>query len=331
MQYTKLGNAGIEVSRVGLGCMSFGGAKSGRHNWTLDDDAARPVLRAAVEGGINFFDTANTYSAGDSERMLGEMLPEFTRRDSTVIATKVFGRTHEGPNTAGLSRKAIMQEAENSLRRLKTDYIDLYQIHRFDRSVPIEETLEALNDLVRAGKVLYLGASTMRAWEFAQAVYLQKQHGWAQFVSMQNYYNLLFREEEREMIPFAAAHGVGITPWSPLARGRLTRPRGKTSARSQNDVFGSMLIADVDYVTQSDDAVIDAVEAVAAERESSMAEVALQWLLGRSGVTSPIVGARTVQSVEETIRNVEAEPLTPDQIARLEKPYVPHPIVDVLS
>src|ERR1700744_561668 len=233
MKYTKLGRTGMDVSRICLGCMSYGVPERGTHPWVLDNDQARPFIQKAIELGINFFDTANVYSEGTSEEIVGRALRDFAKRDEIVLATKVFGRMHEGPNGAGLSRKAIMSEIDASLRRLGTDYVDLYQIHRWDYETPIEETLEALNDLVRAGKVRYVGASSMAAWQFANMLHLQRAHGWARFVSMQNYLNLLYREEEREMLPLCRDEGIAIIPWSPLARGRLTRDWEATSARSE--------------------------------------------------------------------------------------------------
>ena len=273
MQYTKLGSTGLDVSRIALGCMSYGAPDRGRHSWSLDDEASRPFIRAAVEAGINFFDTANVYSAGTSEEIVGRALKEYAQRDEIVLATKVHGQMHEGPNGKGLSRKAILAEIDHSLRRLGTDYVDLYQIHRWDPTVPIEETIEALHDVVKAGKARYLGASSMWAWQFSQALYTADRHGWTRFVSMQDHYNLLNREEEREMLPLCADQGIGVIPWSPLARGRLTRDWDESSARAETDEFGKTLYH------ESDRDIVDAVAAVAGERDVPRAQVALAWLL----------------------------------------------------
>src|SRR3989440_6465758 len=238
MEYTKLGRTGLDVSRICLGCMSYGGGNLGNHAWSLPEEESRPFIKKALEAGINFFDTANRYSLGSSEEILGRAIKDFARRDEIVIATKVYGRMRPGPNGAGLSRKAIFAEIDNSLRRLGMDYVDLYQIHRFDHDTPIEETLEALHDVVKAGKTRYIGASSMHAWQFGKALYLADLHGWTRFVSMQNHWNLLYREEEREMAPLCIDQGIGVIPWSPLARGRLTRPWDSTTARSEHDEFG---------------------------------------------------------------------------------------------
>jgi 1-deoxyxylulose-5-phosphate synthase len=317
MKYVKLGRTGLDVSVICLGCMSYGDPARGGHPWSLDEDASRPFYRAAIEAGINFFDTANVYSAGSSEEIAGRALQEFANRDEVVIATKVHGPMREGPNAAGTSRKAIMAEVDHSLRRLGTDYIDLYQIHRLDGRTPIEETLEALHDVVKAGKVRYIGASSMYAWQFAKLLYTADAHGWTRFVSMQNHYNLLNREEEREMLGLCADQGIGVIPWSPLARGRLARPWDEVTERSETDEFGRFLYQPADQV------VVDRVGEVAAERGVSMAQVATAWILSKPVVTAPIIGATKPHHIDDAVAAVELE-LTADEIARLEEPYVPH-------
>jgi 1-deoxyxylulose-5-phosphate synthase len=319
VQYTKLGSTGLDVSRIALGCMSYGQPDRGGHPWSLDDEASRPFIRAAVEAGINFFDTANVYSAGTSEEIVGRALKEYAQRDEIVLATKVHGQMHEGPNGKGLSRKAILAEIDHSLRRLGTDYVDLYQIHRWDPTVPIEETIEALHDVVKAGKARYLGASSMWAWQFSQALYTADRHGWTRFVSMQDHYNLLNREEEREMLPLCADQGIGVIPWSPLARGRLTRDWDESSARSETDEFGKTLYHETDRD------IVDAVAAVAGERGVPRAQVALAWLLHQPTVTAPIVGATKLAHLSDAVAAVELE-LTDDEVARLEAPYAPHEV-----
>lgn len=323
MNYIKLGNTGLEVSRLCLGCMTYGIPDRGSHAWTLDEEKSRPLIRKAVEAGINFFDTANVYSDGTSEEIVGKALKEFTRREEVVIATKVHGRMHEGPNGAGLSRKAILQEVDNSLRRLGTDYIDLYQIHRFDYGVPVEETLEALHDIVKAGKVRYIGASSMFAWQFAKMLHTSKANGWARFATMQNYVNLLYREEEREMLPLCRAEGIGVIPWSPLARGRLTRPWDATTERTESDAFGKTLYA---QTVEADRKVIEAVAAIAQARGVPAAQVALAWVLSKQEVTAPIVGASRAGHLDDALAAVEFQ-LTDEEIAALESRYVPHAVV----
>ena len=323
MEYVRLGRTGLQVSRLCLGCMSYGAPDRGPHPWTLDEASSRPFLKRAVESGINFFDTANVYSDGTSEEIIGRALKEYARRDEVVIATKVHGRMHPGPNGAGLSRKAILQEVDASLKRLGTDYIDLYQIHRWDYDVPIEETLEALNDVVRAGKARYIGASSMYAWQFAQALALSDRNGWARFVSMQNYLNLLYREEEREMLPLCAKEGIGVIPWSPLARGRLTRDWDTKTARVETDAFGKMLYGKTDA---SDKAVVEAVAKVAAARKLPRARIALAWVLSKPVVTAPIVGATRMEHLDDAIAALELK-LTSAEIATLEQPYLPHPVL----
>jgi aryl-alcohol dehydrogenase-like predicted oxidoreductase len=323
MEYVKLGSTGLDVSRLCLGCMTYGVPERGTHPWTLDEEKSRPLLRQAVEAGINFFDTANIYSDGTSEEIVGRALKEFTRRDEVVIATKVHGRMHPGPNGAGLSRKAILQEIDNSLRRLGTDYVDLYQIHRFDPEVPIEETLEALHDVVKAGKARYLGASSMYAWQFATMLHVAEANGWTRFATMQNYVNLLYREEEREMLPLCEAEGVGVIPWSPLARGRLTRPWNAETERTQSDAFGKSLY---EHTAEADRQVIEAVAEVAAARAVPPAQVALAWVLAKPMVSAPIVGASKPGHLEDAVAALELV-LSEEEIARLEAPYVPHAVV----
>ncbi|WUH89199.1 aldo/keto reductase [Streptomyces sp. NBC_00433] len=319
MDYLKLGTTGLDVSRICLGCMSYGVADRGTHSWTLDEEASRPFVRQAVEAGINFFDTANVYSDGTSEAIVGRALADFARRDEIVLATKVHGRMRPGPNGGGLSRKAIMTEIDHSLRRLGTDYVDLYQIHRWDRTTPIEETMEALHDVVKAGKARYIGASSMYAWQFSKAQYVAERHGWTRFVSMQDHYNLLYREEEREMLPLCADQGVGVIPWSPLARGRLTRAWDTTSARSETDEFGKTLYQD------SDRHIVDAVAGIADERGVTRAQVALAWLLRQPAVTAPIVGATKAQHLDDAIAAVDLR-LSDDECKRLEEHYTPRGI-----
>ncbi len=320
MEYTTLGRTGLKVSRLTLGCMSYGIPSRGRQPWSLGPDEATPFFRQALDAGINFFDTANVYSDGTSEEITGATLLSMVPRDEVVIATKVHGRMHSDVNGEGLSRKAIMREVENSLRRLGTDYIDLYQIHRWDYSTPIEETLLALHDLVRSGKVRYIGASSMHAWQFAQALYLADLHGWTRFVSMQNYYNLLYREEEREMLPLCAHEGIGVIPWSPLARGRLTRAWDTPTARSESDDFGRTLYSDVDRP------IVDVVSRLAEARGVPRAQIALAWVLSKSVVTSPIVGATKSHHLDDAVAALSLE-LTSEEINALESDYRPHGIV----
>lgn len=322
MQYVKLGRTGLDVSRICLGCMTFGVPERGAHPWTLDEEKSRPIIKQAVEAGINFFDTANVYSDGTSEEIVGRALKDFARRDEIVLATKVHGRMHPGPNGAGLSRKAILQEIDNSLRRLGTDYVDLYQIHRFDYDVPIEETLEALNDVVRMGKVRYIGASSMYAWQFATMLHVADANGWTRFCTMQDHLNLLYREEEREMLPLCAAEGIGVIPWSPLARGRLARAFDETTARSQSDEFGKGLYT---HAIDSDRRIVEAVAALAEARGVTRAEVALAWVLSKPEVTAPIIGASRPGHLEEAIAALDLT-LGADEIAQLEAPYVPRAV-----
>jgi len=319
MEYVPLGASGLQVSRIVLGCMSFGEPQRGAHPWTLPPDQARPFIVAALEAGITTFDTANVYSAGSSEEILGEVLRDVARREEVVVATKVHGRMGPGPNGGGLSRGAILTQVEASLRRLGTDYIDLYQIHRYDPQTPIEETMQALHDLVRTGKVRYLGASSMWAWQFAQAQHAAELNGWTPFVSMQDQYNLLMREEEREMHPFCLDIGVGVLPWSPLARGRLTRERQTTTERSRTDEFGATLYR---HAEESDRRIVEAVAGIAAERGVSRAQVALAWLLHQPAVTAPIVGTTKPEHLTDAVTAVDLE-LSDDELRRLEEHYTP--------
>ena len=319
MQYVKLGSTGMDVSRICLGCMSYGVPDRGAHLWSLDEAASEPFIKQAVEAGINFFDTANVYSDGTSEEIVGRALADFARRDEIVLATKVHGRMRPGPNGGGLSRRAIMTELDHSLTRLGTDHIDLYQIHRWDPHTPVEETMEALHDVVKAGKVRYIGASSMYAWQFSKAQYTAQLHGWTRFVSMQNHYNLLYREEEREMLPLCADQGVGVLPWSPLARGRLTRDWDATTGRSATDVFGSTLYQ------EGDRAVVEAVTRIAERRGVPRARIALAWLLHQETVTAPIIGAAKPHHIEDAVAAVELE-LTDKELEELRQPYAPHPV-----
>jgi aryl-alcohol dehydrogenase-like predicted oxidoreductase len=323
MNYTNLGTAGLRVSRVCLGMMGFG--NESERPWVIDEDAAEPIVREAVEGGVTFFDTADTYSGGASEVATGRLVPKFLSRDEVVIATKVFMPVTPGENGGGLGRKHILSGIDASLKRLKMDYVDLYQIHRWDQRTPIEETMEALNDVVRAGKARYIGASSMFAWQFAKAQHTAERHGWAKFVSMQNHYNLVYREEEREMIPLCLDQGVGCIPWSPLARGMLagnrTREGGRQTTRSKTDTFTDYL-----YDQPTDFDVVDAVNEVAAARGVPSAQVALAWLLQKPGVTAPIVGSTKKKHLKDALA-AEALTLSEDEVERLEKPYVPHPVL----
>ncbi len=323
MEYTELGHTGLDVSRICLGCMSYGGSNRGNHAWSLGEEESRPFIKRAIEAGINFFDTANRYSLGSSEEILGRAIKDFDRRDEIVIATKVYGRMRPGPNGAGLSRKAIMAEIDASLRRLGTDYVDLYQIHRWDYDTPIEETLEALHDIVKAGKARYIGASSMHAWQFARALGIAERHGWTRFVSMQNLVNLLYREEEREMLPLCAAEGIGVIPWSPQARGKLTRDWNYTSIRTETDeAFGRLFAKTED----ADRKVVDRVAQVAAARGIPRAQVALAWLLAKPVITAPIVGATKLQHLDDALASVRVR-LSEDEMALLEEPYVSHAVV----
>lgn len=323
MKYVNLGKSGLKVSRICLGCMAYGDGGKGAHPWALGEDAAQPFFKTAIEAGINFFDTANVYSEGVSEEITGRALKRYAKRDEVVLATKVHGvMRKDDPNGKGLSRKAILAEIDHSLKRLGTDYVDLYQIHRWDPETPIEETLEALHDVVKAGKARYIGASSMWAWQFMQALALQSANGWSRFVSMQNHLNLLYREEEREMLPLCRDRGVGVIPWSPLARGRLARTPEEKTARSESDRFGAYLYRKSE---EADRLVIDRVGEIAAARGLPRAQLALAWLLAKPGVTSPIVGATKPQQLDDAIASVDVV-LSPEEIVKLEEPYVPHPV-----
>lgn len=320
MDYVRFGSTGLQVSRLCLGCMTYGVAERGTHPWTLGEDASRPLIRQALDAGINFFDTANTYSDGTSEEIVGRALHDFVKRDDIVLATKVYNRMRPGPNGQGLSRKAILTEIDHSLKRLGTDYVDLYQIHRWDYNTPIEETLEALHDVVKAGKARYIGASSMHAWQFSKALYTSRLNGWTEFVSMQDHVNLLYREEEREMLPLCADQGIAVMPWSPLARGRLTRDWNETSEREATDKFGKTL-----YGADADKAIIDAVATIARAHNVSRAQVALAWLLHKPSITSPIIGASKPQHLEDAVAALSLK-LSDEEIKSLEAPYLPHVI-----
>ena len=319
MQYAKLGNSGLSVSKICLGAMSFGTPDRGPHAWTMNEEDSRVIIKNALDAGINFFDTANIYSAGSSEEILGKALNDFADRDEVVIATKLNGAMRKDANAAGLSRKAVMTEIDHSLRRLGTDYVDLYQIHRFDRRTPVEETMEALHDVVKSGKVRYIGASSMYAWQFSKMQYTAEINGWNKFISMQDHYNLLHREEEREMLPLCIDQGVGVIPWSPLARGRLTRPWDTVSARSETDEFGQSLYHDDDKV------IVEQVEAIAKHHGGPAAQVALAWVLAKPGITSPIVGVTKPQHLSDAIAALDVK-LTEDDMTALEQPYTPRAI-----
>ena len=322
MDYVKFGSTGLEVSRLCLGCMTYGEPQRGNHSWTLPEEHSRPLIRQAIEAGINFLDTANVYSDGTSEEIVGRAIKDFSRREEIVLATKVHGRMRPGPNGAGLSRRAILAEIDNSLRRLGTDYVDLYQIHRWDSSTPIEETLEALHDVVRAGKARYIGASSMYSWQFAKAIYTSRLHGWTEFVSMQDHLNLLYREEEREMLPFCEDQKIAVIPWSPLARGRLTRDWDEATARTESDEFGKTLYT---QAVEADHKIVDAVGAIAKARGIARAQVATAWILQKSAVTAPIIGASKPSHITDAVASLAVK-LTPEEIEALESPYVPHAV-----
>jgi 1-deoxyxylulose-5-phosphate synthase len=319
MRYLKLGKTGLEVSAITLGCMSFGDPGRGGHPWSLGEAASRDIIKQALDAGVNFLDTANVYSAGSSEEIVGKAVKDFVPREDVVIATKVRGQMRPGPNGEGLSRKAIFAELDASLRRLQTDYVDLYQIHRWDYQTPIEETLEALHDTVKAGKVRYIGASSMYAWQFAKALYVSELNGWTKFASMQNHYNLIYREEEREMLPLCVDQGIGVIPWSPLARGRLTRPWDTVTARTESDEFGKSLYRDEDRQ------IVERVADLAAKRGLTPAQIALAWLLSKRAVTSPIVGVTRPDQLSQALSAVDAD-LDDAEVAYLEERYMPHTI-----
>ena len=320
MRYKKLGTSGLEISEVALGMMSFGESATGAHTWTLSLDESRELIRLALESGITTFDTANIYSGGSSEEVTGTILKELAQRESVQIATKAYNPMRQGPNTLGLSRAALFTEIDASLRRLQTDYVDLYQIHAFDPTTPMEETMEALNDIVRSGKARYIGASNLSAWQFSEIQNIAERHGWAKFISAQSQYNLLAREIERELVPYVQHAGVGVIPWSPQARGRLTRPWGSAATnREQNDIFGSTLYSSTE---ESNAAIVSAVSTVAEDRGVSMAQIALAWVSNKSYVSAPIVGATKPRHIEDAIAAVEIA-LTDDEVAALEAAYTP--------
>jgi len=329
MEYVNLGRTGVKVSRLCLGCMSYGvppagPLRPGSNAWSLNEEQSQPFFRQALNAGINFFDTANVYSNGDSERILGRFLKTNAKREDAVIATKLNGVMRDGPNGGGLSRKEIFFEIDESLRRLGTDYVDLYQIHRWDKTTPIDETLEALNDVVRAGKVRYLGASSMWAWQFSKALYTSEKHGWAKFVTMQPHYNLLYREEEREMLPLCLDRGIGVLPWSPLARGKLARPwDAETTKRSESDGYAKSLYA---KTPEDDQRVVQRLGELAKARGVPQAQVALAWLLTKPAITAPIVGATKLHHLDDAVAAVSLK-LTAEEIKSLEEPYTPHPVL----
>ena len=325
MDYAKLGNTGMDVSRICLGCMSFGTAEGWIHNkWALDEEASRTIIKKALDLGVNFFDTANVYAFGASEEILGRALKDYANRDEVVVATKLHGKMRDGPNGGGLSRKAILSEIDHSLRRLGTDYVDLYIIHRWDYETPIEETMEALHDVVKAGKARYIGASAMFAWQFQKALYVAEKHGWTRFVSMQDHLNLLYREEEREMLPLCRAEGIGVTPYSPLASGRLTRdPSSDSSLRAETDQIAK---SKYDATADTDRQVVERVAEIAEKHGVPRVHIALAWLLQKEPVTAPIIGATKISHLESAVGALSVE-LSPEEVAYLEEPYVPHAIV----
>lgn len=323
MEYVKLGNTGLDVSRLCLGCMSFGDPEGWFHKWTLDEENSRPIIKKALELGINFFDTANVYSIGKSEEILGRALKDYANRDEVVIATKVHGKMHEGPNGSGLSRKAIMSEIDKSLKRLGTDYVDLYIIHRWDYNTPIEETMEALHDVVKAGKTRYIGASAMYAWQFQKALHVADKNGWTRFVSMQDHLNLIYREEEREMLPLCKEEKIAITPYSPLASGRLTRDWSETTKRFETDQIAK---SKYDATAGADRLVVERLASIAEKRGVSRIHIALAWLLQKEPVTIPVIGATKISHLEDAVPSISIK-LTPEEISFLEEPYVPHQIV----
>ena len=324
MEYTRLGKSGLKVSRLCLGCMTYGVPERGSHPWSLNEEQSRPFLARALELGINFFDTANAYSDGTSEEIVGRALREMGKRDELVVATKCFYPWRDSPNTGGLSRKAIMTAIDDSLRRLGMDYVDLYQIHRWDYETPIEETLAALHDVVESGKARYIGASSMYSWQLCQALYLADQHGWTRFVSMQPHYNLLYREEEREMLPLCAAQGLGVIPWSPLARGHLARPWGEQGGgRAMTDEYGKTLYQGH---AEADHAVVDRLGEIAQAKGAPRAQIALAWMLQKSAITAPIIGASKMHHLDDAVAALGLN-LSPNEIAALEEPYMPHPVL----
>ena len=323
MEYVRLGTTGMQVSRICLGCMGFGDAERWTHKWVLDEENSRPIIQHALEVGINFFDTANVYSIGRSEEILGRALKDFASRDEVVIATKVHGKMREGPNGGGLSRKAILSEIDHSLRRLGVDYVDLYQIHRWDYQTPIEETMEALNDVVRAGKARYIGASAMFAWQFQKGLYVAEQHDWTRFVSMQNHMNLIYREEEREMMPLCRAEGIGAIPYSPLASGRLTRDWSQTTLRSETDQIQKWKY---DAMAEADRGIVERVAELAQKHAVPRSRIALAWLLQKEPVTAPIIGATKTSHLDEAVGALAVK-LSPEEVTYLEELYIPHRVV----
>jgi len=324
MEYAKLGNTGMDVSRICLGCMSFGTAEGWVHDkWALNEADSRTIIKRALDLGVNFFDTANVYAFGNSEEILGRALKDFAKRDEVVIATKVFGKMREGPNGSGLSRKAILSEIDHSLKRLGSDYVDLYIIHRWDYHTPIEETMAALHDVVKAGKARYIGASAMYAWQFQKALYVAEKNGWTRFVSMQNHLNLIYREEEREMLPLCRAEKIAVTPYSPLASGRLARDSSETTTRLETDPIAK---SKYDATAEADKAVVERVAELAGKHGVPRAHIALAWLLHKEPVVAPVIGATKLSQLESAVEAVPVK-LTPEEMAYLEEPYVPHGIV----
>ncbi|QUL57879.1 aldo/keto reductase [Paenibacillus tritici] len=326
MEYVKLGHTGLDVSRLCLGCMGFGDAKQWVHSWVLDEEQSRPIIKEALELGINFFDTANIYSMGTSEEYVGRALKDYANRDEIVLATKVHGQMQPGPNGGGLSRKAIMSEIDKSLKRLGTDYVDLYQIHRWDYTTPIEETMEALHDVVKSGKARYIGASAMYAWQFQKALYVAETRGWTRFVSMQNHLNLIYREEEREMLPLCKEEGIAVIPYSPLASGRLTRDYAESTSRSETDQIQK---SKYDATAATDRLIAEQVAAIAERRGVPRAQIALAWLLQKQPVTAPIIGATKISHLTDAAGALSIQ-LTSEEVASLEEHYVPHPVVGAL-
>ncbi|WP_138756425.1 aldo/keto reductase [Paenibacillus sinopodophylli] len=323
MEYIKFGNTGMDVSRICLGCMSFGDVLPGGHQWVLDEEHSRPIVKRALELGINFFDTANIYAGGTSEEIIGKALKDYANRDEMVLATKVWGRMHQGPNGAGLSRKSIMSEIDKSLKRLGTDYVDLYIIHRWDYETPIEETMEAMHDVVKSGKARYIGASAMYAWQFQKALHVAEKNGWTRFVSMQNHLNLIYREEEREMIPFCTDQKIALTPYSPLASGRLIRDWSETTHRSETDQIQK---SKYDSTADADRLIIERVASIAKKRGVPRSHVALAWLLQKEAVAAPIVGVTKIAQLEDSVGALSVK-LTTEEISFLEELYIPHPVV----
>ncbi|MFB7140703.1 aldo/keto reductase [Gottfriedia sp. NPDC056225] len=327
MEYTKLGNTGLEVSRLCLGCMGFGDANRWIHPWVIDEESSRTIIKKALDLGINFFDTANVYSEGTSEEFVGRALKDYANRDEIVLATKVYFPMHQGANGSGLSRKHIMSEIDKSLKRLGTDYVDLYQIHRWDYHTPIEETMEALHDLVKAGKVRYIGASAMYAWQFLKALHVAEKNGWTRFVTMQNHLNLIYREEEREMLPLCKEEKIGVIPYSPLASGRLTRDWSNTTLRSETDETQKSKYGATE---NTDRLVVERVAEIAEKQGVSKSQIALAWLLQKQPVTAPIIGATKISHLEDSVVALSVK-LTAEEVAYLEEPYVPHPVVGALN